>query len=85
MDDMLSEDWLTKVKDWELFWTRHMVWQEYVTMSSYIMSNKKRQKDLRGWQQHQEWWGIDDVKPVKAVSMQTAPCFMGCYILCAAQ
>jgi hypothetical protein len=66
LEEMSEEDWPFQVKDWGIFWTRHMVWQQYVRMSEAKRS-KKRQKEQEGWRKHEEWWGLGDVNAVKEV------------------
>ncbi|KAK9916554.1 hypothetical protein WJX75_004063 [Coccomyxa subellipsoidea] len=42
--------------DWELFWTRHAVWQNYI---QYSMRKSAKQRP-----QHEEWWGLHDTESV---------------------
>ena len=54
MDAMRTDDaWPDTVTDWELFWTRFTVWQDFV---SY-----KQRKDSKGRPQHEEWWELTDL------------------------
>ena len=53
MDEMHSnKDWLSAVRDWELFWARHAVWQDFVSYTS--------RRDAKRRPQHEQWWGLDD-------------------------
>lgn len=47
----LVEEWPQLVTDWELFWTRLTVWQQYVERS--------RRKNARPSQQYEQWWELD--------------------------
>ena len=54
IDAMRTDDaWPDTVTDWELFWTRFTVWQDFV---SY-----KQRKDAKGRPQHEEWWELTDL------------------------
>ena len=46
-----DEDWPLLVTDWELFWTRLTVWQQYIERS--------RRKNARPSQRYEEWWELD--------------------------
>ena len=46
-----KEDWPNMVTDWELFWTRLTVWQQYVERS--------RRKRARPSDEYEEWWELD--------------------------
>ena len=43
--------WIQAVADWELFWVRHTVWQDYVSYS--------RRKTAKPRPQHEQWWELD--------------------------
>ena len=52
MREMQEEkDWPRLVTDWELFWTRLTVWQQYVERS--------RRKNARPSHEYEEWWELD--------------------------
>jgi hypothetical protein len=59
LEEMRQEDWPDKVRDWELFWTRHAVWQNYI---QYSMRKSAKQRP-----QHEEWWGLHDTESVTEV------------------
>lgn len=67
MATMLNHpNWPDAVTDWEMFWTRHTVWQEFV---SYM-----RRKNRKRRPQHEEWWELtnstaDDVSEVWGPSL----------------
>ena len=46
-----DEYWPLLVTDWELFWTRLTVWQQYIERS--------RRKNARPSQRYEEWWELD--------------------------
>jgi hypothetical protein len=63
MEEMRSnEDWLSAVRDWELFWARHAVWQDFVSYTS--------RKDAKRRPQHEQWWGLDDQSLMPFVVMK---------------
>ena len=52
MEEMRTDvHWIEAVADWELFWTRHTVWQDYVSYS--------RRKTAKPRPQHEQWWELD--------------------------
>ena len=57
--EMEQEDWIGKVRDWELFWARHKVWQNYVQHAA--------RRGAKPRVAHEEWWGLHDLKSVEAV------------------
>ncbi len=60
LEEMRHEDWPDKVRDWELFWTRHAVWQNYIQYST--------RKNAKPRPQHEEWWGLHGIETVSEVS-----------------
>lgn len=62
--EMRHEDWPEKVRDWEMFWTRHAVWQNYIQYSS--------RKNAKPRPRHEEWWGLHDVESVTMVRLVPA-------------
>ena len=57
--DMEQEDWMGKVRDWELFWARHKVWQNYV--------QHRARRGAKPRTAHEEWWGLHDLESVEKV------------------
>ena len=68
--EMQQEDWVDKVMDWELFWTRHMVWQKFIQY--------RARKNAKPRREHEEWWGLHDIGEVQKVACykicMKAPC-----------
>jgi hypothetical protein len=56
---MKHEDWPERVRDWEMFWARHSVWQNFIQYKS--------RKTPKSRPQHEEWWGLHDEESVSAV------------------
>lgn len=59
LEEMSHEDWPDKVRDWELFWTRHAVWQNYIQY--------RTRRNAKPRPQHEEWWGLHDTASVTEV------------------
>ena len=71
MKEMREEDdWPQKVTDWELFWTRLTVWQQYVERS--------RRKNARPSLEYEQWWELDtadnDARKQKLKEVQEVNC-----------
>ena len=71
MKEMREEDdWPQKVTDWELFWTRLTVWQQYVERS--------RRKNARPSLEYEQWWELDtadnDARKQKVKEVQEVSC-----------
>ena len=57
--EMAQPGWVAQVRDWELFWARHKVWQGYV--------QHRARRNARPRTVHEEWWGLHDLPSVEAV------------------
>lgn len=57
--EMQEGGWVDKVRDWELFWARHKVWQNF--------TQYKARKNAKPRREHEEWWGLHDPVAVQKV------------------